>query len=246
MRTVLLFSVLALSHMPALAAPQDSTLPPEGASPARTEVEILHQFALPAGTEIRLEMLQTVTTDGGEWKEGDEFQLTVTDDVSVGAYMIIPTGTLAFGHVRRRSPRGVFGKAGKIEIEIDRLVLGGRDIPVTGVYRQAGEGGLTNAATVLAAGPLAAFITGQSGTIEKGAIVSAYLVNDLPVVSPYRATMAQTSGQGGLAIRARQISVAEAFGTMPREEAPKPKPKAAPKRVTVAEAFKAELAGLDD
>lgn len=242
MRALLLASFLALPQAPASAGHEDLAMPSVSAAPARIETEVLQQIVLAAGTEIRLEMLQTVTTEGRSWEEGDEFMLAVADDVSIGAYMIIPKGTLAFGHVRWRTGRGAFGKSGKIEVEIDRLVLGGRDILISGVHRQDGKGGLTNAATVIAAGPLAGFITGESGAIEKGSILSAYLVDDLPVVSPYKSTSGESSGQGRLVVRARQISVAEAFGGMPSEDAPKTMP--GPERVTVAEAFESERAGL--
>ena len=249
MRALLLASFLALPQVPASAGQRDPAMPSGSVPPARIEAEVLQQTVLAAGTEIRLEMLQTVTTEGGSWEQGDEFMLAVADDVSIGAYMIIPKGTQAFGHVRWRTGRGAFGKSGKIEVEIDRLVLGGRDVLISGVHRQDGKGGLTNAATVIAAGPLAGFISGESGTIEKGTVLSAYLVDDLPVVSPYMSTSAESSGQGRLAVRARQISVAEAFGSMPEEGAPKtkpePEPEPAPKRVTVAEAFKSELTELD-
>ena len=246
MRAFFWIGFLALPQMPAFAGPQDLVTPSGTAQAARIEAEVLQQTVLAAGTEIRLEMLQAVTTDGGSWQEGDEFMLAVAEDVSIGAYMIIPKGTAAFGHVRWRTGRGAFGKSGKIELEIDRLVLGGRDVLISGVYRQEGKGGLTNAATVIAAGPLAGFITGESGTIEKGAILSAYLVEDLPVVSPYKSSGAEGGAQGRLAVRARQISVAEAFGSMPDEGVPKTLPEPAPKRVTVAEAFRREIAGLDD
>ncbi len=242
MRALLLASFLALPQVSASAGNEDLAKPSGSAAPARIETEVLQQIVLAAGTEIRLEMLQTVTTEGRSWEQGDEFMLAVADDVSIGAYMIIPKGTLAFGHVRWRTGRGAFGKSGKIEVEIDRLVLGGRDILISGVHRQDGKGGLTNAATVMAAGPLAGFITGESGEIEKGSILSAYLVDDLPVVSPYKSTSGESSGQGRLVVRARQISVAEAFGGTPSEDAPKTKP--GPGRVTVAEAFESELAGL--
>lgn len=242
MRTLLLASFLALPQAPASAGHEDLAMPSVSAAPARIETEVLQQIVLAAGTEIRLEMLQTVTTEGRSWEEGDEFMLAVADDVSIGAYMIIPKGTLAFGHVRWRTARGAFGKSGKIEVEIDRLVLGGKDILISGVHREDGKGGLTNAATVIAAGPLAGFITGESGAIERGTILSAYLVDDLPVAPPFKSTSGESGGQGQLVVRARQISVAEAFGSRPNEDAPKPMP--GPERVTVAEAFESEMAGL--
>jgi hypothetical protein len=202
--------------------------------PPRTNVEMVRQTSLPAGTEIRLEMLQTVTTEGGKWKRDDEFSLAVAEDVLLGEYMIIPRGTRAVGRVRWTTGRGMFGKSGKIEVEVDRLILGGRDIRLLGRYRQIGESGLTNAATIIAAGPFAGLITGESGLIAKGTVLSAYLADALPVVSPYKEGNISANDHATFAVRARQISVADAFGDLWKQDAKIDRSRS---RVKVADAF---------
>ena len=44
---------------------------------------------LPANTEITLRMNQEVTTKGKTWSEGDQFKLTVAEDVTLGEYVVI-------------------------------------------------------------------------------------------------------------------------------------------------------------
>lgn len=235
MKTALLASFLVLLHLPFAAEAQEASTVGKRAVPPRIEVEMVRQSSLPAGTRIPLEMLQTVTSEGGKWKRGDEFSLAVAEDVSLGEYMIIPRGTLAFGRVHWVTGRGMFGKSGKIEVEIDRLILGGREIRLLGSYRQIGEAGLTNAATVIAAGPFAGFITGESGSIAKGSVLNAFLADALPIVSPYKGNSLAANDHGAFAVRARKISVADAFADFGKRE---PKIDQARRRTTVDDAFK--------
>lgn len=242
MKAYYLGGLLALAHLP-LGAESIATGPTKTISTARNNVEIFRKTRLPAGTEIQLEMLQTVTSEDGAWKKGDEFSLAVAEDVCLDQYMIIPKGTQATGRIRRVSGRGVFGKSGKIEVEIDRLNLGGRTIPLSGAYRQSGEAGLTNAATIVAAGPFALFITGTSGSIVKGTVLTAQLAQDIPVVSPYKGKAMEAAADETWAVRARLITVADAFDAAWRQS-PQIGNTAPPARPTVAEAFKDDLAAL--
>ena len=216
-----------------------------GEDPTEPAVIYLRE-QLPAGTPVMLELAQTVTTQGGRWKESDAFNLIVSEDVVSGNHVVIPRGTLAFGHVRWATGRGAFGKSGKIEVEIDHLLLGGRKIGLTGVYREEGRGALTSAGTVMAAGPLAGFIMGESGEIPHGSLLKAYLAENLGFVIPYRPMTRSKGGSVSTMLRSRQISVKEAFEAAPQAGQTTADKKDGPTRVTVAEAFKEELSALDD
>lgn len=227
--------LLAVSSTAAVAQSSEPVAqPPE-------QVVIYQREALSAGTPISMQLTQTVTTHGGSWKEGNEFSLIVAEDVMRGNHLVIPRGTLAFGHVRWSTGRGIFGKSGKIEVQIDYLVLGGRKVNLTGVYREEGRGELTSAGTVVAAGFLTGLIMGESGEIPSGSLLTAYLAEDLGYVVPYRPMTGQTGGPDAAMVRARQISVADAFKAPPQSsEGP-----VREKRMTVAEAFKTEIEALD-
>lgn len=140
---------------------------------------------LPANTEIILEMNQDVTTKGKTWSEGDQFKLTVADDVILGDYVVIPEGTPAFGRITWLTNKGAFGKSGKMDVELEYLELAGRRIKLDGTYRQEGEGNtLATVGGVVAAGPFAAFITGKSGLIPAGRELTATLEDDLELAIP--------------------------------------------------------------
>lgn len=129
---------------------------------------------LPANTSVILRMNDDLTTKGGQIKAGHTFNLTVAYDVRVGDVTVIPAGTPAKGEVTMRTGKGVFGKSGKMEVELRTIDLNGRAIPVTGKYRQEGEGNtLAAVGAVFLSAPLL-FVTGKSAVIPRGRELTAY------------------------------------------------------------------------
>lgn len=143
------------------------------------------QVVLPANTQIALSMNQEITTRGDTWSEGDTFNMTVVNDVMLNNYVVIPRGSRGVGRITWLTSRGAFGKSGKMDISIDYVEVGGRRIPVTGTYRQEGEGNtLATVGGVIAAGIFAGFITGKSARIPQGRELTAQTTADLPVALP--------------------------------------------------------------
>lgn len=137
---------------------------------------------LPANTEVLLAMNETITTKGNNLKEGSSFSLSVVHDVMLGDYVIIPAGARAMGEVTWLTSKGAFGKSGKMDIALRYVEVNGRRIPLTGTYRQEGEGNtVATVGGVIAAGVFAAFITGKSGVIPQGRELMARTKSDLPV-----------------------------------------------------------------
>lgn len=222
-----------------------SAKPLEGGNALRAEVSGRQSASLPAGIPIMLQMMQTVTTEGDSWRQGDSFSMKVSEDVLIGEHVVIPRGTLAFGHVRWSTGRSVFGKSGKIEVEIDHLVLGGREVPLTGVHRRVGSGGLTSAASAMAAGLFVPFITGKSGEIAEGSVMQAFLMHDLRVVLENHRPTSQGHGAMAPVVRSRQISVAEAFSGEGVTAGPDRNSLGLRRRTTVSEAFDKEIRSLE-
>jgi hypothetical protein len=139
-------------------------------------------IVLPANTKVQVQMNQEVTTKGKSWSEGDSFDMTVIEDVTMNGYLVIPRGSRATGHISWLTDKGMFGKSGKLEVELDYVHVGDRRVPITGSYRQEGEGNtVATVAGVLAAGPFAAVVTGRSGVIPEGRELTAYTKEDLPL-----------------------------------------------------------------
>lgn len=134
---------------------------------------------LPANTEVLLSVNEDVSSKRVE--VGDKFRLTVVHDVMSGSHVVIPRGTGAVGEVVWKTGKGAFGKSGKMEIELRYIELNGRSIPVTGKYRQEGEGNtVATVAGVVAVGVFAVFITGKSARIPQGRELKAYTRDALP------------------------------------------------------------------
>lgn len=145
---------------------------------------------LPANTEIVLSMNQDLTTKGAKVDVGTKFDLSVAYDVMMGDYVVIPKGTPAVGEVVWKTGKGAFGKSGKMEVEMRSINLNGRRIPVTGKYRQEGEGNtVATVASVALIWPVAPFVTGKRARIPQGRELKAYTVDALPVTLPAGASV---------------------------------------------------------
>jgi hypothetical protein len=183
----------------ALAAPvtaQDSAEP----LPLPVQQQTAGNAVLPANTEVLLKMNQEVTTKGRTWSEGDTFNLTVVEDVTLGDYVVIPRGSKAVGRITWLTSRGAFGKSGKMDIELEHVEVSGRRVPLNGTYRQEGEGNtLATVGGVIAAGVFAGFITGHSGKIPQGRELMATTERDLELALPAAAVQDISLGVAPLA-----------------------------------------------
>lgn len=138
---------------------------------------------IPANTSIILRMNEDLTSKGGQIKAGHMFNLTVAYDVKVNGVVVIPAGTPGKGEVTMRTGKGVFGKSGKMEVELRSIDLNGEMIPVTGKYRQEGEGNtLAAVGAVFLTAPLL-FVTGKSATIPRGRELTAYTLQTWTVTA---------------------------------------------------------------
>lgn len=165
LKTVLLAAAMA---MPAITAAQAVTL-----TASAQEVEAV-TLTIPSNTEVILRLSEDLSTKGGQINVGHVFNLTVAYDVRVGGVIVIPAGTPAKGEVTMRTGRAMFGKSGKMEIELRSVDLNGQRIPVTGKYRQEGEGDtLAAVGAVVLFAPLLV-VTGKSAVIPRGRELSAY------------------------------------------------------------------------
>lgn len=134
----------------------------EAALPAAPQI-----LTLPGGTPITLAVTDEVNSSTHE--AGDTFKLTVLNDVKIDQTVVIPRGTPATGEITWRTGKGAFGKSGKMELALRSIDLGGRSIPVTGDFRQEGEGNtVATGVGVIAIGVFAGFITGKRARLPVG------------------------------------------------------------------------------
>lgn len=136
-------------------------------------------LSLNSGTPFTLAVTEDV--DSTSHRAGDTFQLAVLNDVTIGQTVVIPKGTPATAEITWRTGKGAFGKSGKIEFSLRSMNLNGQLIPITGDFRQEGEGNtIATGIGVLAVGVFAGFITGKRARLPIGRELLAQLPQAIP------------------------------------------------------------------
>lgn len=144
------------------------------------EVPTTGSSYLPVNTEIWVVVNQEVNSKAV--KTGAKFPLSVSRDVMIGNYVVIPKGTKADGQITYRTGKGAFGKSAKMEFDLVDVDLGGRLIPVTGHYRIEGQGNTgATVGAVVAVGVFGAFVTGRSAVVPQGTEYRAYTKEQVAV-----------------------------------------------------------------
>jgi hypothetical protein len=169
--------------------------PPAVATPvvavARQEIAGTNNF-LPANTQVDVTLNSEVNSKVA--RVGDRIAMSVSHDVMLGDYVVIPRGAPASGIVSFRSGKGAFGKSAKMEIEVTEVVLNGRSVPLSGKFRQEGQGNTgATVGTAVAVGPFAAFVTGRSAVFDQGRELRAFTRDALPVQLGAAATQAASA-----------------------------------------------------
>jgi hypothetical protein len=146
---------------------QDQT--PITASPATPlilqKVQVGSSF--PSNSEVWVSLDRPLNSK--QAKMGERFDVTVSRDVAMGDYIVIPRGTHGHGQISYRTGKGAFGKSAKMEFDITDVELGDRSIPLSGHYRLEGQGNTgATVGAVVAVGPFGAFVTGHSASADQG------------------------------------------------------------------------------
>lgn len=176
----------------AIAALVSTSLSAQTATTVATGVETPVVAAAPAvplvlnsGTPISLAVSQEVNSS--THREGDTFPLTVLNDVTIGNTVVIPRGTPAVGEITWRTGKGAFGKSGKMELSLRYIDLNGQHVPVTGDFRQEGEGNtIAVGVGIIAVGVLAGFITGKRARLPVGRELMSQLAQPVPFTADGR------------------------------------------------------------
>jgi hypothetical protein len=139
-------------------------------------------------TPVRLRLAQTISS--GTAKLNDKVDFEVVEDIKVGNLVVIPQGATAIGTVTEAHPKKSFGRAGKLNVNIDYVRLANGDKASLRAVK-GGSGGshtaaMTGAVVATAivffpAAPLFFFIKGKNIVIPKGTEISAFVAADTPI-----------------------------------------------------------------
>ena len=165
----------------ALAAAQGEAVAPAPApGEAATAAASAPVHVLRAGT--RVPMATSAPISSRHARQGQRFDLTVAQDVLVDGMIVIPRGSRGVGEVARVVEKGMFGKAGKLEVRVLFVELGGTRIRLDGRAEDKGKSGLgVTAAAVVLAGIWGGFVTGKSAVIPAGTALDGHVFEDVPL-----------------------------------------------------------------
>ena len=123
---------------------------------------------VPANVDVPVTLVQELSSQ--RLKAGATFDVVVSRDVWVDGQVVIPRGTPGRGEVTWRTGKGAFGKSGKMEIEVRSISMAGVEVPLTGKFREEGQGNTgATIGTIAVAGLVGgAFVTGRSAVFEQG------------------------------------------------------------------------------
>lgn len=160
-----------------LAALLAGAPPGAAAQPAPAAQELVLRY----GTRVPMKTLQPLSSKRAH--QGQRFDLEVSADVRVEGLLVIPKGARGVGEVSRAVPKGLMGRAGKLEVRVLFVEVGGHRIRLDGAAEDKGKSGAT---PVALATPLiglsSAFFTGTSAVIPAGTAIDGYVFQDVPLV----------------------------------------------------------------
>lgn len=152
-------------------------------APAAAAAQVASAPLLLKGTPVALKTLAPLSSKRA--RQGQRFDLEVSDEVRVDGLLVIPRGARGVGEVSRVVTKGMMGKAGKIEVRVLFVEVAGSRIRLDGM---ASDKGASGAAPVVLAAPLigvsAAFFTGKSAVLPAGSTIEGFVFQDVPLVRP--------------------------------------------------------------
>lgn len=138
-------------------------------------------FVLSLGTPVPMQTVQPLSSKRA--RQGQRFDLEVSEEVRVDGMLVIPKGARGVGEVSRVVEKGIMGKPGKLEVRVMYVEVGGTRIRLDG---KATDKGSSGAAGVAIAAPLigltgAALVTGKSAVIPAGSAIQGFVYQDVPL-----------------------------------------------------------------
>src|SRR5580700_736437 len=143
------------------------------------------RFVLEDGTPVKLVLNETISS--ANQHKGNLVIFAVAEDVKIGDVIVIPKGANAWATITIARPKGKIGRAGKIELSVDKVRLAdGEKVPLTDVEGGNGDSHQGQMATAMAvsgvlawpATPLFLLMHGKDVTIPRGTATMAFVHGD--------------------------------------------------------------------
>jgi hypothetical protein len=179
MNTRLLACALLLAPFPAFA---QAPMAAPGVAPVLAPLAT-GQAMLRVGTEVPMRLSEELTTKGKKLRVGQRFRLETAEAVIVQGVTVIPAGSPAVGEITDVRNKGMWGKSGHLGARVLYVTVNGRQIRLTGAFDDKGTAGGVGAVSVSAIVflPAGFFMTGTSAVVPAGAMVKAFVDEDVPL-----------------------------------------------------------------
>jgi hypothetical protein len=144
------------------------------------------QNVLRAGVEVPLRLEESLDSNDKTVREGNQFRMTVANNVMLGSSVVIPAGSPATGEIIDVRRKGMWGKSGRITARVLNVRVGDRLIRLTGNFDDKGTTGTAGVVGAVVLLPVAGFfMTGTSAKIPAGSGVKAFLDEDLTIAGQH-------------------------------------------------------------
>jgi hypothetical protein len=143
-------------------------------------------FLLEDGTPVHLVLSQNLSSADAVTGQTVEFE--VVDDVIVNGFIVIPHGATAWATVTDAEHKKRMGRAGKLDLNVDKVRLADGEKALLRAVKDAKGGGHTGAMVgamvatsivIWPAAPLFLLMHGKDVTIPKGTNISAFVQGDM-------------------------------------------------------------------
>jgi len=179
-------SVAAAPQQEVAASSAPAPTPAVAAAPPAVATTPGVGFLLEDGTPVHLVLSENLSSADAVTGQTVEFE--VVDDVIVNGFIVIPHGATAWATVTDAEHKKRMGRAGKLDLNVDKVRLADGEKAMLRAVKDAKGGGHTGAmvgamvATSLViwpAAPLFLLMHGKDVTIPKGTNISAFVQGDL-------------------------------------------------------------------
>jgi len=161
--------VPAPAPTPAAVIAQAAAPPPP---PPPPPAPVVHNIALPAGTDIPVRITQTL--DSASTQTGDKFTGAIASDIIVDGMVVLPQGTPVTGHVDAAQDAAHYKGSSLLTISLSAINHKGEHIEVaTEPFSKQGEGRGKNTAEKVGGGAAVGAILGGIFGGGKGAAIGA-------------------------------------------------------------------------
>jgi hypothetical protein len=162
-------------------ASTDSTEPPASSTTVPSKA-----FLLEDGTPVHLVLSQNLSSADAVTGQTAEFE--VVDDVVVNGLVVIPHGSMAWATVTDAEHKKRMGRAGKLDLNIDKVRLADGERALLRAVKETKGGGhqgamvgamVATSLVVWPAAPLFLMMHGKDVTLPKGTNISAFVQGNI-------------------------------------------------------------------